>query len=71
MTADEIYKRSEHLIDKRFMDTRDGKIYSYIGVLIQPDDYWYALYDKDHGLIQLSCALPLDSYSFDLVENQS
>ena len=55
MTADEIYKQSEHLIDKKFIDTHSGKTYYYVGVLIGSDDYYYAMYSKEHGLLSLSC----------------
>lgn len=68
MTADEIYKRVEHLINKRFIEVSTGKKYYYIGVLVCSDDYYYAMYSKKRGLISLSCVGDIESWGFELIE---
>lgn len=68
MNADEIYKESEHLINKRFRD-HNGKEYHYVGVLIGDDDYYYAMYSKEHGLLSLSCVGDIEnSWGMEVVE---
>ena len=71
MTADEIYKEYEHLINRKFTEVRTGKVYTYLGVLIAEDDYYYCLYSKDNGLQLLSCVGDIENFGFDLNETLS
>lgn len=68
MTADEIYKEYEHLINRKFTEVRTGKVYTYLGVLIAEDDYYYCLYSKENGVQLLSCVGSIDDFGLDLVE---
>lgn len=64
----DIYNEVEPFLDKPFIETRTGKKYYLVGVLVGKDDYYYAMYSKEHGLLSLSCVGNLDGWGFQLVE---
>lgn len=68
MTADEIYKQTESLINRKFTEVKTGKVYTYIGVLVAEDDYYYCLYSKENGVQLLSCVGDIETFGFDLDE---
>lgn len=67
-TAEKFYKENEQYIDKEFIDTHSGKKYWYIGILVGSDDYYYAMYSKEGGLLSLSCVGTIETHGFELAE---
>lgn len=69
--ADTIFKQYEHLINRKFIDVNTGKVYTYLGVLIADDDYYYCLYSKENGLQLLSCVGDIENFGFDLKDEDA
>lgn len=67
-TAEKFYKANEEYIDKKFVDINTGKEYWYVGLLVGSDDYYYAMYSKEWGLVSLSCVGTISAHGFELVE---
>lgn len=65
---DIIMKKHECLIGKKYLETRTGKKYTFIGIVVGSDDYYYGMYDKKNGLQQLSCVGYIDDFGFELIE---
>lgn len=69
MTADEMLNSTRHLLYHNFVEIKSGKIYTYQGILITDDDYYYCLYSKEHGLACLSCVGNIDTFGFEEIKN--
>lgn len=65
---DIIIKSSRHLVDKQFVEVSTGKKYTFVGVIVGSDDYYYGMSSKKNGLVQLSCAGSINGYGFELIE---
>ena len=65
MTADEIFDRVKHLLYHKFVEIKSGKIYTYLGVLVSDDDYYYCLYSKENGMQCLSCVGDIEFFGFE------
>ena len=68
MNADEMFNRSRHLLYRRYTEINTGKVYTYQGVLVAEDDYYYCLYSKENGLQCLSCVGDIEAFGFELNE---
>ena len=61
-----IVAESEPLFDKRFRD-RDGKEYTFLGVVHGSDDYYYGMVPVGEGKpVLLSCVGNLEGHGFTL-----
>lgn len=65
-----IVKESEPFIDKKFVDTRDGQEYHFIGQIHGEDDYYYGMLRNGGGLMQLSCVGSIEGHGFVLAAPQ-
>lgn len=55
----------QHLYKRKF--ERNGKIYTFIGILDAEDDYYYTLIDSE-GKLQLStCVVHLEHFGYKLI----
>lgn len=65
---DIIVKGSRHLLDKQFLEVKTGEKYTFVGVIVGSDDYYYGMESKEHGLMQLSCVGDIEGFGFELIE---
>lgn len=65
---DLIIKRTEHLLDKKYIEVSTGKKFMFIGIIVGSDDYYYGLYSKKHGLVSLSCVGDIESFGYEKIE---
>ena len=68
ISVHDLYNEIEPFLDKPFIETRTGKKYYQVVILVGIDDYYYAMYSKEHGLLRLSCVGNLDGWGFVLVD---
>lgn len=62
-----IVSEVEHLFDRTFIDTRDGKEYCFYGLVHGSDDYYYGMWPLDGGRARLlSCVGDLEAHGFEL-----
>ena len=44
---DQLYEEVKHHQDKPFL--YNGKVYDFIGILVNDEDYYYGFYSKENG----------------------
>lgn len=69
-----IVSEVEGLIGKKFKNEYDQKVYTFFGVIIGDDDYYYGMYrhngtDRNSKMRLLSCVINLESHGYKLVED--
>lgn len=65
---DLLIKKTEHLIGKKYIDRNCGGKFTFVGIIVGSDDYYYGMYSKKNGLMQLSCVGDIESFGFELIE---
>lgn len=65
---DLIIKGVAPFLDKKFVDVKTDKEYTFIGIIVGSDDYYYGMYSKSNGLVSLSCVGSIESFGFELIE---
>lgn len=66
--ADKLFEKVKHLYGKKFVDKHTKKIYTFIGVLVSEDDYYYTMYSPEDGMQNLSCVGSIETHGYELVD---
>lgn len=61
---EDILNEVEHYEGKKFIDPRENKIWSFVGILVAPEDLYYELIRDDGKRILLSMAGDIFSHGF-------
>ena len=61
-----IIKEFEPLMNKIYINDRDGQAYRFIGVLHAPDDYYYCMVSMTGEQNLLSCVGSIENYGYEL-----
>ena len=68
-----IVSEVQGLIGKKYKDSYDQEVYTFFGIVISDEDYYYGMYrangaDKNSKMRLLSCVGNLETHGYELVE---
>lgn len=69
-TADKLFEEVHHLYGRNFVDKHTKKVYTFIGVLVSEDDYYYTMYSPEDGIKYLSCVGSIEMHGYELVDRK-
>lgn len=58
----------QHLLDKKYRETRTGNEYVFFGLVHSSDDYYYGMWSQAHGMVLLTCVGSIDGQGFELIK---
>jgi hypothetical protein len=56
------------LLDRKYRETRTGDEFLFFGVVHGSDDYYYGMWNRDRGMVLLSCVGSIEAQGFELIE---
>ena len=61
-----IVEETHHLLGKKFRD-KDGKVFTFFGVVYGDDDLYYGMVDIDNKCLLLSCVGSFETFGYTLL----
>lgn len=68
MTPDQLLEKYKNVLNKKFIDTRTKKKYTYKGIWVDEYDYHFLMYSKENGILGLSCVGDFETHGFKIYE---